>query len=549
MSNIIILTKLFLKNGIGKPRTNKVKGIFRALLILIVMGGPAYILMSTIGTGSYIGYGILKKIGQEGLLISTSFVTVSFMMFIFGIFTSLTYFYFTSDLDTILPLPVKPYEIVLSKFIVVAVMQYVIEGVVIAPILIGFGVASSAGFIYYLSSAIIFFLLPVTPLIFALIICMLVMSFSSLGKNKEKFKTISAVFGLLIAVGSKSLFDLFPSSVSNPESIKVLLETQANSPLTKISNVFFTLIFAKNSIIHSGSFIGYINLFAFLIITAISLIIVCVIAETLYFKGAIGMSNVLAKRKVLTAEQFSKNTVVNSVVKAYFLKEMRVLLRTSAFLMNCIMRSLILPIMLIIYLILKLKEMMNVNGTDLIGGAGGIFIIVVFVGVLLLSSTSNIGTSAISRDGKNAFVMKYIPIEYEVQIIAKILPTVAINMIYVVILIVAFIILKTPVIIAIFALILAVVGIIFSALTATLLDINRPKLDWDNEYAAVTKNISTLINLGINLICVAFVYIPMELGLGATSTFLIILTVYVCLVSLIILYIKKNSQKMFNRIM
>ena len=79
-----------------------------------------------------------------------------------------------------------------AKFIVVTIMQYLLQLLLLAPVFVGYGVASGVGgsnaVVYYAMALIVFLTLPVIPIIFSLVICMIVMRFSNLGKHKEAFK-------------------------------------------------------------------------------------------------------------------------------------------------------------------------------------------------------------------------------------------------------------------------------------------------------------------------------------------------------------------------
>ena len=119
MNKIWILSKVFLKNGSGASVKSKKKGMPQSLTVLLVMG----ILMMSIGipVGVFVAsaYDMLAPVGQAGMILGFGLSVVSIAIFVFGIFYVLTTFYFAKDIDNLLPLPVKPYEILSAKFVTV----------------------------------------------------------------------------------------------------------------------------------------------------------------------------------------------------------------------------------------------------------------------------------------------------------------------------------------------------------------------------------------------------------------------------------------------
>ena len=65
-------------------------------------------------------------------------------------------FYFSKDLDYILPLQLKPREILISKLNVILVTEYVMELIfAVAPIIV-YGILTSAGAMFYIVSLLVF---------------------------------------------------------------------------------------------------------------------------------------------------------------------------------------------------------------------------------------------------------------------------------------------------------------------------------------------------------------------------------------------------------
>ena len=73
----------------------------------------------------------------------------STISFFFGIYTIMNVFYFSEDIEVILPLPFKSSEIVFGKFIAVLINMYIYTAMLVLPLIV-YGVVSKASFMYYL---------------------------------------------------------------------------------------------------------------------------------------------------------------------------------------------------------------------------------------------------------------------------------------------------------------------------------------------------------------------------------------------------------------
>ena len=118
--------------------------------------------------------------------------------FIFGINTIMNNFYFSNDVEQILPLPFKGSQIVFGKFLSVLIDMYLYAGFLVLP-LIAYGVASKAGLVYYIYALLALLITPILPMILASLICMVLMRFTSLSKHKDAFRMLSGTLMLCIS--------------------------------------------------------------------------------------------------------------------------------------------------------------------------------------------------------------------------------------------------------------------------------------------------------------------------------------------------------------
>jgi ABC-2 type transport system permease protein len=112
---------------------------------------------------------------------------------------------------------------------------------------------------------------------------------------------------------------------------------------------------------------------------------------------------------------------------------------------------------------------------------------------MFLTATNAITATSLSREGKEFFISKYIPLAYKKQIQAKLLSGFIFSGLGSLLLLIAANIM-VPLDLAnnITILVVSLVAIIPIIETGLLIDILHPKLDWDNEQKAVKQNINVI---------------------------------------------------------
>jgi ABC-2 type transport system permease protein len=526
MNKFLTLTKvLFKSTGEGLIQKDK-KKLPRTigLLVLLAIGFiPMVASFVAMAASSYNG---LAMVNQEGLIISLGVVAACLIIFVFGIFYVMATFYFSSDIENLLPLPLKPSTIIGAKFAVVLIYEYLTELLFLLPMCITYGVMSHSGIIFYLYTIIIFLTLPIVPLVVASFISMIIMRFTPFAKNKDAFKTIAGVLGLAIAIGVNIVFQKFGSSAGNEQQMLQLMAKGNNSLIQTTSTLFPTAKLATNALVFNMTSMGIVNLLLYLVITIALLGILLIVGEALYFKGVIGISESASKRKKLSNEELEQSIIQSSSLKSYTIKELRLLFRTPAYFMNCVLMNFIFPIILLIpvfsqpELLSQLgKARVLLNNPQLPG-----FIIAIACGAMMFVSVSNpTACTAISREGKSLFICKFIPISYGKQIAAKVLSAIILNCIGLGLLIITVMLVFIPPVYILFQLvIIAVLVTLFSAFLGILIDLTYPKLQWDSEQRAVKQNINVIILMllgtvvaGLTIVIIVFTKLSLWQGFGA----------------------------------
>ena len=298
---IISLTKFLLKNSFQRYNENNKKTSKIGKILLY-----AVLVVYLIGIFGFLSYGLittLQQVQQEAMFIGVFLLGLALLTIIQSIISATTVFYFSKDLDYILPLPLKPRDILISKLNVILVTEYVMEIIfAVAPIIV-YGILTSAGPMFYIVALLVLLIFPIIPILIATFIIMIIMSFSKGVKNKDRFRLIAPLLGIILAlVLSFSLSGT--SEITDEELINAI--TQANSMVEMISDKLPIIKPAINAIVNSD-FIEFLKLLG---ITAIIYIVFLLIGNKLYFRGAVGnLSSGTKKGKNITGKDIKINSV------------------------------------------------------------------------------------------------------------------------------------------------------------------------------------------------------------------------------------------------
>jgi ABC-2 type transport system permease protein len=216
-------------------------------------------------------------------------------------------------------------------------------------------------------------------------------------------------------------------------------------------------------------------------------------------------------------------SIKKSPVYAYFLKELRVLLRTPAYLTNCVGVNFIWPIF--VYAVYKLKGI-NYNleqFTDVYRRNEGnvqIIILLIIVGIsVLLTALNSISSNSFSREGKHFSFIKYIPLSYKVQWHIKALVGAMWAGIGILVYIIPVgCICKIPFIHMIIYVVLSLLAICILSYIGIYIDSIQPKLIWEDELGSLRENYNTFFTMAVAIGIVVILCIAGYVGIKKGTT-------------------------------
>ena len=553
MNKIINLTKVFLKTSfsnmntqMGMPsKSNKI--VSKILYVVLFLYLAAIVSLFSGGMVES-----LKIINQQEIFIGLILLVVTAFCVIQTIFSSINVFYFTKDNEYILPLPLKPYEIILARTNVLIITEYIVTVLIgFIPLLV-YGVLTSVSMSYYLLMFVALVLVPILPILLVSIIVMIIMSFAKITKNKNKFQLIATILVLSIVIALSLSTTKLQDDITNEQLAHMLVE--ANGMVDLLKGYFPTLDYAISSLTSDSIVVALIELLKVLVFTISGVIVYVFIAQKIYFKGLVGnLFSSSSKKKNIKINTKKYNN--SKLYKSYISKEFKCLIRNPVFFMQCLLPAILIPLLMIVMVILQMKNSITSQMSEQLNSFNGNTFIVacVILGVIqFFSMFIYIAITAISRDGKNAIFMKYIPVSLYKQYIYKCIPNIIMGSITSIIsIVIANIILKLDMLMIVLVFIAAIIMNVAESIILIIIDLKRPKLEWDSEYAVVKQNFNLIFPMIISMIAIFIIILA---GVFLTNINVYIGIIILSLIFAIILYfanmyLYKNQNRLASRIM
>ena len=548
MRKYLSLTRVLLKNSMGMMSDGKSK---KALNVFIY--GVLAVCMIPLGFTLYMMFNTamaqLQPLQQEGAVLALGFHISSLVTFLFSIFLIPSIFYFSKDSETLLALPLPPQTILSAKFSVCLVYEYAFTLIVCVPLYIAYANNAAIGIPYILLALAIFITLPIYPLVLSSIITMLLMRFVPFFKNRDRFNMIAGILSIILAFGFS--FAMNSGTIAEDPNALISMLTQGNNSMISLfSKIFSAIPFAAESLISSDA----LQLVYYILITCAALAVLVILGKWLYFKGAIGFSETKSSRKELSAKDFARVSR-HSKVRTYLIKELRLLIRTPVYAINCIGMCVLMPIMLLVIFITADADVLLQQLPDITPYLDGMLPYAVLAGMasgFLFSNLNMISSTAISREGTNISFMKYIPMSLKQQLQAKVLSGILMSVISMLLTMVCvyFLLPIFPLTWYFAAAAASLITIVLGNYASLALDILHPKLVWEQEAAAVKQNMSGIVSMLAGMAmtvvtCVLLFILPDDYLLFGTAGMVI-----VCIAVDVVFYMRLDSfaQKRFHQL-
>lgn len=514
-------------------------------LVLLVCMLPTLVLIAML---FYYGFDYMRLLDQAGYLMNVGFLMTAVIIFLFSIFAIPSVYYFSKDIDHLLALPIKPEVILTSKLAVCIVYEYLFAAAVLVPMYISFILQIGFSFLSFLCFLIIFFTLPIYPLVLSSVLTMVIMRFVPFFNNRDRFNLIGGIIVVAAALG----LSFWMQTMETEDMSAVLMALMdGNNSLMQFGTMLFPFVpSAALSCFHGD----LLQLLLYLGITAISLVVFLICGKLLYFKGAIGGSETSHSRHTFDQKQLSESRH-HSVFRTYLIKEFKILFRTPVFFTNCVLTALLMPIILTVavYTSLQGMDLRAFITPQLLESIPNLWCYVLVISFLVgsfMGGINMISSTAISREGTNAYFMKFIPVPVETQAFAKAACGIIISAVSGWLLLIPLhLVLSYPIYLDLIFVVGSLVSVIMTNLFGILIDLLRPKLVWEQEAAAVKQNLNGVISILLSFLLAAVCFGLLYIGWDQVLLIAIgLLVIQIVLSFLLYVGVKRAGTRLLSQI-
>lgn len=564
VKKIKILSKIFIKdyfqnlyifNKDTKKINKKSVAVWLAIISIITMGLLSFQIID-----------FLEKAGQEILFLKIYLLILATVFIFQAILVCTNVFYFSKDLEYILPLPIKPIELLISKFNNVISITYGMELLLLFVPLVIYGMLTVKPVLYYFMVPLVLLIFPVFLILIVSTIMLLIMQLTKFIKNKDIFQIIIVTILTFILTSAEiyafnSIFGEKIINIENTQNIEIetaeISLQNLNNKIDKLNN-YFIIINPCISLLTELNFNNIvIQILKLLLLNSIIFILFLFLGKILYLKNLlknIAYINKKKNKKKIIKNKYKKNKIKVSYIKNEILK----IIKTPTFFLQCIFQYIFIIIILLLILNMVFPIIIdNFIQEDYLNKLGkndfSLQCICILLGVVqIIFTLGNISLTAISREGKNAIFMKYIPVSMFKQFIWKSVPQIFCNSLLIIGLtfVVAINIPKISIIYYITSVVLAMILNIINSFIMLIVDLKNPNLDWITETSVLKDNKNKLYQyvLTILIVLMLLYFIKIFANIDIKISVSIILSILTGILIIIVLYIKKNINKLFKNI-
>lgn len=564
IKKIIELSSIFIKDyfqnlEIFNKDTGKInkKSIFSWLLLIAIIAI------------TFLSFKVINWLDARGIgeLFLKIYFPITATIFIFqSILICSNVFYFSKDLEYILPLPIKPIELLIAKFNNVISIIYGMELIFLVMPLLIYGIITARTITYFLTMILVLIIFPIFFVTIISLIMLFVMQLSKFIKNKDIFQIIIVIIVTLImtfaegyilkVIFNNNIIEIQTSENNEIENAQINIEI-LNNKLDNLNN-YFIIISPCINMLTNFKFTSIIWQFIKLIfICATTFFIFIIFGETLYLKNLLKNLAYINKKKnnkKIINNKYKKN----KTKKAYIKNEFKKIIKNPTFFNQCIFQYIFIILVLLFILNLFLPSMINaMYEENLINEIGQdrfalqVFCIIISI-IQIIFTLGNLSITAISREGKNAIFMKYIPVSLYKQFIWKSIPQILLNTVAIIgmIIVIYLNIPQISVLYYIAGFLIAMILNIINSFIMLVVDFRNPNLDWISETSPIKDNKNKLFQYVTTIVIILVItYFAKIFGnININLSVSIITIIFFIILFLINIFIKNNINKLFEKI-
>ena len=453
-----------------KRNSSKLKKALLPILLFLIV-------CYSIGFYAYMIAKVLSPLNLTYVMLTMFVMMVSILSFIEGIYKSQGILFECKDNDLLFSLPIKKSKILFVRIFKLLLFQYIYNLMFLLPAFVIYIYYESPNLNFYLISLLITFLIPIIPTVISSLIGYIIKLISSKSKSKKIVQTI---------ITSIVFLGVFYLSFN----IESFIQNLGNNA-TSINDIITRIYYPVGLYINLINKFNILDLIKLLLINIIPFILFILIGSVYYFKIIFNSKETSVNKKKNNNIIIKQNKPIISLAK----KELSRYFSSVVYMFNTSF-GLLLSVIVSILLCIKGQKIFDAILIQYqIKTSLSIDILFYFL-ILFSCSMTSISSSQISLEGKTINITKSLPINEKTILKAKILSCFIIELPFILLSEIIFIIKFKPSILhIIFILLLGLMLILFSACLGLIVNLKYPKLNYSNDTEVIKQSTSSMISV------------------------------------------------------
>lgn len=463
-----------------------------ALFALIIV---AMLPLAAVAGGAAFGmYTALAAFGQPEAMLTTFVVAAVLLSLVFGLFYVISAFYYARDLGHLVPLPLTPAQVIGSKFGVVLANEWVTMLPILAPPLLVYGFLAHPGALYWPKALLVFLTVPVLPLAAGSLFALGLMRLIGSSRQRDWLMVFGTLLAMVIALGTQ-----FVMQAAGPGMSPARVAQLTTDLVGQAGRLFPPAIWATRALQPGQPAGGLGALVLVLLVNAAGVAVLWLASQRLFYRGLLASLEAPVRRHKLTRSALAARLERSRpALGALVWREWAVLWRTPLFVMNTLLPMVIVPAIAIGSNLTigripdkDLEPLYRFLDTADLGAMGPLLGVAASAVMCLFGL---LGATALTREGRQFWISRLIPVTPQVQVIAKLTFSAGVAL-------AGSLLIGVPIgIVTRFSVwgwlywltgsILACVGL---SAVQLCLDLWRPKLNWTDPQVAIKQNFNVVI--------------------------------------------------------
>ncbi len=447
-------------------------------------------------------YDAYKAIGQPGGFLALGFLSFIMILIFFTVPYILSKIYFSRDVETLMSLPIRKENILRSKLLAISFSTLFFGVITVIPVMIKYGIEEKSGILYYLYGlmGILFVSLSIITML-SFILILIMKWVGKLPKAKNILQFLGLFFVLALSIGVNIFFQS-QINYENPDATLDLVAKGSQGLINKILPAFPQVKALLYAMENSTTLQGFLYFALSLVLSVALIYLLTKLASPLMISSVLESKSVGQRKKARGAKG---NNKVRPVWIRILQKELSDIFRTPLYAFNVLSGGIIFPLILILPNYLRSGQSMN----HLLEVARGVWSYLpldrvqyvlggIAIGLVLGMFMGSIGspnTTTFSREGKNIWLMQTLPIRGIEQLLGRVGSGLIIQMIILTPVLLLVLLIKPPAPFYLGLLLGSLLSGIFVSMLGLMIDVVKPKLNWDNPQEAMKQNFNVFLGM------------------------------------------------------